>query len=341
MITRKEVAEKAGVSEATVSRVFTNHPAVKRETREKVLRIAKELGYTPNALAQSVARRRSMNIGIVVPYIPKVHIFSHDYFSEIISGAGEAAQEYGYDLVLFHRHAHQEVDYRKYYLNKKVDGTILLGTKVDEQEALAALFHQHQPFVLISNLLEMAPQNSILADHERGSYEAMKHLVRLGHRRIAFLNGPDIYHDSIMRRKGVEEAREEWNLRELLYFQGDFSRTSGLRFADLFVQLVPRPTAVFAANDRMAIGFMQGLRQHGVFPGLEVAIVGYDNSQIAQFSDPSLTSVHVPHFEMGKMAVEVLIRQLEGKPIHGPHVLPTDLIVRESSTQFEVDEKHL
>lgn len=341
MITRKDVAERAGVSEATVSRVFTNHPAVKPETREKVLRIAEELGYTPNALAQSVARRRSMNIGIVVPYIPKVHIFSHDYFSEIISGAGEMAQQYGYDLVLFHRHAHQETDYRKYYLNKKVDGTILLGTKIEEQEVLGDLYRQNAPFVLISNVLEMAPQFSVLADHQRGSYEAMQHLVRLGHRRIAFLNGPESYQDSIMRRKGVEQARDEWKLREILYFQGDFSRTSGLRFADLFVGLDPRPTAIFAANDRMAIGFMQGLKQHGVFPGLEVAIVGYDNSQIAQFSDPSLTSVHVPHFEMGKLAVEVLIRQLEGKTIHGPHILPTELIVRESSTQFEIDEKAL
>ncbi|MBE3555076.1 MAG: LacI family DNA-binding transcriptional regulator [Thermicanus sp.] len=341
MITRKEVAKRAGVSEATVSRVFTNHPSVKKETKEKVLRVAEELGYTPNALAQSVARRRSMNIGVVVPYVPKVHIFSHDYFSEIISGIGEVAQEHGYDLVLFHRHLHQDMDYRRYYMNKKVDGTILLGTRMEEQEALADLYRHDLPFVLISNMLEMAPQYSILADHQRGSYEAMRHLVRLGHRRIAFLNGPDSYMDSIYRRKGVEQAREEWNLRGLLYFQGDFSRTSGLRFADLFVQLDPRPTAVFAANDRMAIGFMQGLKQHGVFPGLEVAIVGYDNSQIAQFSDPSLTTVHVPHFEMGKMAVEVLIRQLDEKKIHGPHILPTELIVRESSTQFEVDEKSL
>ncbi len=187
MATRKDVATLAGVSESTVSRVFSNRGLVNRETQDKVLKAATSLGYTPNALAQSVARRKSMNIGVVIPYIPNVHMLSTYYFSEILSGAGETARSHGYDLVLFYRDALQkEVDYRHYYLNKKIDGCLLLGTRMDEREHLRLLREEGYPFVLLSNSISAEKDASVDADYVDGSYEAMKHLVEQGHQTIAF-----------------------------------------------------------------------------------------------------------------------------------------------------------
>lgn len=337
--TRKQVAQQAGVSEATVSRVFSDAVHVQSETKRKVLQAAEALGYYPNALAQSFARKKSMNIGIVLPYIPKVRIFSYDYFSDILSGASEAARQAGYDLVLFYRNAGQkEVDYRSYYHNKKVDGCLLLGTFISEQDHLLQMVEEDYPLVLVSNALENQNQiYTIDANHVQGSYDAICHLIDQGHQRIAFLNGPEDYANSQERSAGVRKAFLEFSHTRDYWFTGNFSRTSGYRFADQFIHIKPRPTALFAANDRMAIGFMQRLREMGIQPGDDVAIVGYDDSEIAEYMYPTLTSVSVPFFEMGRQAVTKLIQQFDANQssVYEAGVqLQTELKIRSSSTKF-------
>lgn len=339
MATRKEVAKRAGVSEATVSRVFSHATIVNPKTKAKVLEVAEALGYHPSALAQSFARKKSMNIGIVLPYIPKVKIFTHDYFSQILSGASEAARVAGYDVVLFYRDVQQrEVDYRKYYYNKKVDGCILLGTLMNERKHLRQVREEGFPFVLISHSLHEKDPYAVDADHIQGSYKAIQHLVDYGHRHIAFLNGPELYANSLERLHGVQRAYQDFSLKQKAWFTGNFSRTSGYRFADEFLDLSPQPTALFAANDRMAIGFMQRLREKEVQPGKEVAVVGYDDSELGEYMDPTLTSVSVPFYDMGKKAVQKLIQHMntESSDILVPDIpLPTSLKVRLSSTQYE------
>ncbi|MFB5662360.1 LacI family DNA-binding transcriptional regulator [Alteribacillus sp. HJP-4] len=333
MSTRKEVAAKAGVSEATVSRVFNEPGIVNAVTREKVEQAARELDYYPNALAQSFAKKKSMNIGVVLPYIPKARTLSSDYFAEILNGASIAANQSGYDIVLFYRDARkQNVDYRTYYQNKKIDGALFLGTLVSEREHLMEVKKEGYPYVLISNSLHEKDPSSIDADHVQGSCEAIEHLAAQGHREIVFLNGEERFANSQQRREGVEKACRRLSIDPIPVITGNYSKKSGYEATDKILTMRPRPTAIFAANDRMAIGIIQRLKEKNIRPGNDIAIIGYDDSEMAEYIDPPLSSVQVPFYEMGKLAVDQLLKQINREPAINRNMLPAVLQIRSSST---------
>ncbi|WP_420852152.1 LacI family DNA-binding transcriptional regulator [Paenibacillus hamazuiensis] len=332
--TRKEVADLAGVSEATVSRVLNGVGPMKEETRRRVLEAVERLGYHPNAIAQSFARGRSGNIGVVLPYVPKVHLFSTYYFSETLSGIGATAAEKGYDLLLKFRSPDKESDYTNLFQRQKVDACIILGARNTpaEKESLLRLKEGGIPFCLVNQHFEDAGFNEVDADHIEGSYSATRHLLGKGYRRIAFLNGSPEYSNSRDRLEGYRKALEEAGIASVssLLFEGNYSRTSGYRAAAAIRD--SGAEAVVAANDRMAIGLMQGLRELGVSVGRHVALVGYDDSDAARIADPPLTSVAVPFFEMGKAAAGQLLSLLESQTNEPAfHVkLPTALVIRQS-----------
>lgn len=336
IVTRKEVARLAGVSEATISRVLNGVGPLKERTRLKVLQAAKQLNYHPNAIAQSFARRRSGNLGVVLPFVPKIHLFSTYYFSEILSGIGQKVKERGYDLLLLFLSPDETVDYSLYFRTRKVDACIILGSRDTDSErrALNELAEQKLPFCIVNQRFKGEAFNEVDADHISGSYDAVRHLLEQGHRRIAFLNGPLQYSSSLERLWGYEKALGEAGIpvRDAFIFEGNYSRKSGYQAAAAIIPRLSEIDAVFAANDRMAIGFIQSLREHGWKAGEDVAVVGYDNSDAATFSDPPLTTVRVPFFEMGRIAAEKLLDQLNGgamPPFN--EQLPTELIIRQSS----------
>jgi DNA-binding LacI/PurR family transcriptional regulator len=348
MASRQEVAKLAGVSEATVSRVLNGVGPMKEETRQRVLEAAKRLGYEPSAIAQSFARGKSGNIGVALPYMPKVRIFSSYYFSEILSGIGEAVQAEGYDLLLFFRSPENPADYAQLFQRRKIDACIVLGARdvPAEREPLARLAERELPFAVVGQRFEGLPHIGVDADHVRGSLEAVRHLLALGRSRVAFLNGPPEYSNSRDRLFGYREALAEAAsatgavARELL-LSGNYSRSGGRAAAEAVAAAYRRGEcdAVFAANDRMAIGLMQGLRELGIAPARDIAIAGYDDSDAASVTDPPLTTVQVPFFEMGRMAAERLIARLQSpgaassaavtEPVQIQ--LPTQLIIRASS----------
>lgn len=352
IVTRKAVAEMAGVSEATVSRVLNNVGPMREETKQKVLEAAEILGYYPNAIAQSFARRRSGNLGVILPYVPKVHIFSTYYFSEILNGIGEQVRELGYDMLLIFRKPGHENGYIDLFRSQKVDACILLGTTdtPEERKALKALEEAGHPFCLVNQHFEGEHFLEVDADHEQGAYEAVKHLLEEGYRKIAFLNGPPEYSNSLDRLKGYVQAMTEAGLfnpdksiTEAVPPEwmntGNYSRTSGYEAASRFFCNKDHIEAVFAANDRMAIGLMQGFRDLGVLPGKDIAIAGYDDSDGARITDPPLTSVEVPFYQMGMMAAKLLLSdfdsedsEVDGASDHPQQIqLGTKLIVRSSS----------
>lgn len=313
----------AGVSEATVSRVFNGVGPMKEETKQRVLEAARTLNYHPHAIAQSFARRRSGNLGVVLPYVPKVHIFSTYYFSEVLSGIGKQVMESGYDMLLKFRTPGLENDYSKLFLSQKVDACIILGATdtPGERASLDRLQAAGHPFCLVNQHFAGASFNEVEADHVQGSYMAVKHLLGKGLRRIAFLNGSAEFSNSRDRLQGYLTAMREagalpegpWDASAVpahLYYEGNYSRTSGYRAAERLCANRGRIDAVFAANDRMAIGLMQGMRERGVEPGRDIAIVGYDDSDAARVTDPPLTSVSVPFFEMGRTAAERLLQAI-------------------------------
>ncbi|RED65266.1 MULTISPECIES: LacI family DNA-binding transcriptional regulator [Cohnella] len=332
MANRSDVAKWAGVSEATVSRVFSGG-AVKEATKRKVLAAAEKLDYLPNAVAQNFAKGRSGHIGIILPYLPKVRLFSVDYFSELLSGLGEAVREEGYDLLLLLR-SPEEQDYSELFRARKVDALVILGAKdtPEQKSTLDALKKEGLPFCLIDQQFTGSGFNEIIADNTAGGYMATQHLIARGYRSIAFLGGPATYSNARDRLRGYKLAMEEAGLpiRDQDLLQGNFSRKSGYEAA---LKLIRQglPDAVFAANDRMGVGLIQGFKESGRLAGRDIAVIGFDNTDASKMCDPALSTVDVPYFEMGKVAAKRLLQQIfsgDRLPFH--ERLPVQLVVRHS-----------
>lgn len=335
MSKRKQVAELAGVSEATVSRVFCSGGSVREQTRRKVLEAAQQIGYTPNAIARSFVLQRSENIGVILPVLPKVHLFSAYYYSEILSGIGHEVERKGYSLLVQFRQAGDASQYVTGFQKRKIDACIILGvtTRDEDEQALAELHETGNPFCIVGGR-SPHPYNQVDADHVSGSKMAIRHLLESGHRRIAFVNGPLDYSNSVDRLSGVESALEDAGLKmQALYFEGNYSRTSGYELARQLYEVRHSFDAVFAANDRMAIGLMQGLKERGMEAGRDYALVGYDDSEASRVTDPPMTTVRVPFFEMGRLAAKRLLQQIDESRGGDPFIekLDVELILRQSS----------
>jgi LacI family transcriptional regulator len=316
MTTRKEVAQLAGVSEATVSRVLNGVGPMKESTRDKVLEAADRLGYHLNAVASSFARGRSGNLGVVMPHVPKVHLFSTYYFSEILSGIGEAVHRRGYGLLLLLRRPAEVYDYVSLYRTQRIDASIILGASslATEAEGIRRLAEENLPCCVMDQHFADIRIGTVSADHVEGAYSAVRHLLERGCRRIGFLNGSPQYSNSSDRDAGYRKAMAEAGIgcdTSLLY-EGNYSRKSGYAAAAAIHADLDRLDALFVANDRMAIGLMQGLRELGCSLPEDLRIVGYDDSDAAGFIEPPLTTVHVPFYEMGRIAAERLLDRLTG-----------------------------
>lgn len=339
LVKRKDVAALAGVSEATVSRVLNNVGPIREETKRRVMIAAKQLNYQPNALARSFATGKSGNIGIIVPYLPKVHLLSTYYFSEIISGIGAKLGEYDYNLLLIFQTPNEPEDYVQLFHSQRIDGCIILGARNNDKEKheIERLHQSEYPYCLVNQTFDEHPFHSIDAAHYEGSFGAVSHLIEKGFKDIAFLNGPLEFSNSAERLHGYKDALEKSNIRfnSNWVFQGNYSRTSGLKIAKEMKQIMHDIDAIFAGNDRMAIGVMQGLAELGFFVGQDYALIGYDDSDVATMTQPRLSSIKVPFFEMGQIAAKYMINKL----IKGDAELPKDrlhvtLIERTSTKQF-------
>jgi DNA-binding LacI/PurR family transcriptional regulator len=302
-----------------------------------VLQAADQLNYYPNAIAKNFALKRSGNLGVVLPFVPNIRIFSTYYFSEILSGIGIEVKKRGYDLLLLFRQPDEITDYSLLFKTQKIDACIVLGARdrPEEKEAFHDLTSNKFPFCLLNQHYEGEQFNEIDADHLNGSYLAVKHLIDQGYRNIAFLNGPLDYSNSFDRLQGYRKALVEGNIpiRDSYIFEGNYSRTSGYAAVKHILPHIEEIDSIFVANDRMATGLIQGLREYDYIVGRDIAVIGYDNSDAATLSVPTLTTVQVPFYEMGRMAASRLLDQLiEGdKPVFFHEKLPTQLVVRESS----------
>ncbi|WP_307336622.1 LacI family DNA-binding transcriptional regulator [Metabacillus malikii] len=333
---RKDVAKLAGVSEATVSRVFNQVGPIREETKTKVLEAAAQLNYYPNAIAQSFAKGKSNNIGVIVPYLPKVRIMSTHYFSELMSGIGAMLGEMGYGLLLLFQSPDEPKDYVQLFRSQKVDGLIILGSKnaTGEVEALTRLHELQLPYCLINQTYTGHLFHSIDANHVQGSLEAVSTLIKQGIEQIIFLNGPLEYSNSSERLEGYCLALEQAGIvKNTDYiFQGNYSRKSGYKIAADIAPYLSTCKAIFAANDRMAIGLMQGLQDLGYRATVDYLLIGYDNSEMSRMTTPSLSTVNVPLFDMGQLAAKKIL-QLISQPTDTfiNERLPVTFIERQSS----------
>lgn len=331
VVTIHDVAARAGVSVATVSRVLNGKELVREETSRQVLAVAKSLRYVPNVAARSLSIRRSQTIGIV---LPDVH---GEFFSEVIRGIDVAARRAGYHILVSgsHSDAGEMLEVLE-TMHGRVDGLVIMAPDV----ALASLrepLAPDLPLVLLNS--RNGSLDSITIDNFGGARTMMRHLAELGHARIAFIKGPAQNGDARDRLRGYRHAMR--GLGSAFEFDGDFTEESGYEAAKLIAKRRPRPTAIFAANDSMAIGALSALTDLGVDVPRAMSVAGFDDIPIARYVAPPLTTIRVDIAELGRRAFALLLGALgaEGKATHRQECIGTTLVVRKSSASPRVRKK--
>jgi LacI family transcriptional regulator len=324
----KEVALKAGVSIATVSRVINGTGPVAEETRRRIRDAIEELRYVPHGAARSLITNQTDTIGVLLPDL------YGEFFSEVIRGIDAAARKSRYHVLVSGFHSDRaEIEAVLRAMRGRVDGLIVLSPDVDAQ-TLRRNLPETLPVVLLNTPVDGAIFDAINLDNYGGAFAMVRHLAGLGHRRIAILQGPAENVDARERLRGYRDALRSLGIEpsEALEIAGDFSEESGYRAGQRLLALTPRPTAVFAANDSMAIGCLLALRAAGVRVPDDVALAGFDDVPIARYITPPLSSVHVPIAELGTRAMERLLHAVESKNEHErrQETVATTLMVRGS-----------
>jgi LacI family transcriptional regulator len=325
-VTIHDVAARAGVSVATVSRVLNRKTPVREETSRQVLEVARSLRYVPNTAARALSIRRSQTIGIV---LPDVH---GEFFSEVIRGIDLAARRAGYHILVSGSHSDRdEMLAVLEAMRGRVDGLVVMSPDV-AITALREQFAPDQPLVLMNSMIDR--HDAITIDNYGGAQAMMRHLAELGHTHIAFVKGPEQNADATERLRGYRHAiREIGAERSLdLEFGGDFGEESGYAAGMRILATSPCPTAIFASNDAMAVGVLAALSESGFSVPHDLSVAGFDDVPIARYLAPPLTTVRVDITELGRRAFEMVFESIDRGVAHAPRheCIPTSLVVRQS-----------
>jgi LacI family repressor for deo operon, udp, cdd, tsx, nupC, and nupG len=326
-----EVAKRAGVSTATVSRALSQPDLVSPQTRRIVLKAVKHLGYSPNSAAKHLRTRRSGNILVTVPDI------SNPFFSLILQGIEDEAQRKGYAVLLgdTQHDSKREARYALMLMRKEADGLIFLGHRLPKPAAqlMRSLAPRHAPIV---NGCEFSPRlgvPSVHIDNATAAAEAMDHLYRLGHRRIGIVTGPLVSPLSRDRLAGAKSrARAERAEQDLIVVHGDFSIEAGAAAAERLLDRREPPTAVFCFNDEMAMGVIETAHRRTLRVPRDLSVIGFDDIRFARHMDPPLTTIAQPMRQIGEGTVRMLVDILAGRTLAPFSVtLPHTLVVRSST----------
>lgn len=331
--TLEAVALDAGVSRATVSRVVNGSKSVTPETRKVVERAIRRLGYVPNRAARSLVTRRTESIGLVIPE-PTTRLFGDPFFPQLIRGINAVLGEADQVLVLLTpQSAHDEEKLGDYLVSGHVDGAMLVSLH-GADPLPAFLAERGIPVVVGGRPTRGVGVDVVDVDNVQGALQAVRHLIALGRRRIVTVTGPLDMAPAQDRLAGYRSALVEARIDQdpALELPGDFDQTIARESVERFIAAGGRFDAVFAASDAMAVGAMAAIRRAGLRVPQDVAVVGFDDSALALFSDPPLSSVRQPIEEMGREMARAMLAQL-GTPRQVPRsvVLATELVVRGSS----------
>jgi LacI family transcriptional regulator, galactose operon repressor len=320
-VTIKDVAAKAGVSVATISRVLNGKGPVRPATNRLVLATAKALHYVPHAAARSLSTRTTHTIGLL---LPDLH---GEFFSEVIRGIDGASRLRGYHLLVSGFHSERsEMTAMLEAVRGRVDGIIVMAP--DRSALMSADEVARVPVVRLNSGQGYA--TSLNVDNYGGASAMVRHLASSGRKRIAFIRGPERNADASERQRGYRSAVRALGIAPQ-EFAGDFTEEGGYRAASELVKRRPLPDAIFAANDAMAIGALRALREAALAVPQEVALAGFDDIPIARYVTPALTTVNVAIAELGRRAFEMLLDEINGQsPSKRREKFPTRLVVRES-----------
>jgi LacI family transcriptional regulator len=329
--TLRDVADRAAVSSATVSRVLSDKPGfhVRPATRKRIIKAAKELNYRPNAAAKSLRIKKTSSVALFIPDM------DNPVYTEIIRGAEKAANDVGYYILISHldERSIREKAYLTWLREHRVDG-LLMGTGHLEDTAIDELIETGSPFVLFFGR-SSATNNHVTLNDAAGMKLAIDHLVQQGHQQIAYLSGPLIYETSMRRLQGYRLGLHAHNLpfEPELMVEGDWSCWSdGARAMRGLLAKKRKFTAVLGATLTISIGALVELRRTGLRVPADVSIIGFHDSHLAEITHPPLTVVKMPLFDMGYKAMETLYLILNNQPHSVPIVLPEIKLIRRKST---------
>lgn len=330
-VTLADIAQTLGLSAMTVSRAFTGSDQISESTKEQVLKCAKELGYVPNRWARSLVTRRSAIIGVLIPEI------SHTYFADVTFGVEEVVDKTGFDLLLCHSRGDAEKERAEInmLIGTRADGLIIASVQDAKTERpFSELEDAGIPFVLIDRFFPNRRFSSVLVDDLAVGEIATRHLIELGHKHIAHIQGPPVT-PALLRKRGYFATMKAHGLAiDKEWVTGkDFVNTTGYNAMRRLLQLRPRPTAVFAANDPLAIGAVRACRDAGLRVPDDISIVGAGCVEGDNNPNPFLTTIWWPNQEMGRAAAKLLLEAIasaEGGETHTRTFAPK-LLVRHSS----------
>lgn len=330
-VTIRDVAKQAQVSISTVSRVLNDTCPVSEDKRQRVLAAAEQLGYMPNPVARSLLKKKTGALGVVVPFV------FGEFFAELLNGIDAAAQEHEFYLTISTSHRHEnELQAALRSMYKRVDGLLLMVPEMPG-DRLKAFLPEDVPVVFINTRLTGDAFDVINFDNFGGFRALTKHVLDLGHRRIAVITGPEAAFDASERLRGYRTALEEAQapFDSALLVTGDYSQSSGYEAIQTILDWPERPTAILASNDQMAIGAMSALREAGLQIPADVSLAGFDDVPSSRYAVPSLTSVRVPIRDLGAQAVQRLIEHIQAEATLPSQntVLPVKLVVRDSTGQ--------
>lgn len=334
-LTTKDVAQRAGVSQATVSRVLNNHHYVNEETRKKVLQAIEELDYQPNLLARSMALQKTNALGLVVSDL------TNPFYGEIAKSIIIRAKKFGYDVIICNPEGEgedQDQDQQSTYLDflqqRRVDGIIFTSVKFKDK-TVERLINSNFPCVFCNRRLKLKKASFISSDNKKGARMAVEHIIALGHKRIGFISGPSHFSTALERFEGYMEVINENGLAvdNQLVKQGHFNQQYAYVATKEMLNISHPPTGLFVSNDLMALAAMEAVLDSGLRIPEDIALVGYDDIDISRHRKIQLTTVAQQKEKMGQLAVDEMLDMLSKdttqlKPAH--IYLEPKLIIRET-----------
>lgn len=329
--TIKDLAKKLNISVSTVSRALRNASDVNPQTRKAVLNLASELNYEPSSIARSLVKKQTNIIGVIVPTIDS------SYFSQALCGMTDVANEHGYHVMFCQSNetANQEINSIKKLIASKVDGLLVSVSKesTDPQEFIK-IQNKGIPIVMYDRILNGVSCSKVIVDEYEGAYKAVEHLIKKGCKTIAHVAGPNDLSVSVNRLNGYLDALKDNHLpirKEYIVECKNFEEDA-LQAIKKLIRLDPPPDGIFFINDLSAVKALKYLDKKGIRVPQDIRIVGFNDDPISTFIEPSITTVMQPGYEVGKLAMGILIEEIQNKKSENETVtLRTRLILRDSS----------
>ncbi len=329
-VTLKDIAERAGVTSATVSMVINNKPNISENTRKKVLKIAKELNYYPNVIARGLATKKSNSIGVIVPNL------ASSFVVRVLQGIKSTNRDIEYTVQLFDTVGQKETEtqlFQRLARERRIDGVILISSTVTDEE-LNVFGEESVPSIVVARHCEYL--DSVYVNNELGATDATDYLIGKGHTRIACVITEKNGVPTKERLEGYRKSLGQHGIafrEELVFAVDDDTMSNGIEVFHRIHELEPKVTAVFVpAGDMVAIGLIKEAKKKGVKVPDELAVVGFDDIPAAEVVEPSLTTVRQPKLEMGDYAINMIVDKIEGREAGVKHKeLPTKFIIRESA----------